>query len=67
MDMQKCAVCKKEFDYDKKGLGCRGIVVCGDVCAKKSAESRGNSYAIHDKEDNVVDTNMDGTEDGHIY
>lgn len=66
MDKQKCSVCKKDFDFDKKGLECRGILVCGNVCAKISAASRGNSYAIHDKKDNIIDTNADGPGNIHL-
>jgi hypothetical protein len=67
MDMQKCSVCKREFDFDEEGLGCGDVIVCGNECAKKSSESRGNSCAIHDKKGEIVETNEDGTEDGHIY
>lgn len=66
-DWQKCDICKKKFDYDKEGLACNNVYMCGNVCAKKSAESRGNAYAIHDKNDNIIDTNADGTESYHIY
>ncbi len=66
-DLQTCYVCERDFDYDKEGLACGGIYVCGDVCAKKSAESRGHAYAIHDKEDNIIDTNASGAECNHIY
>jgi hypothetical protein len=65
-DWQKCSVCKTKFNYDKEGFMCNDVYVCGEVCAKKSAESRGNAYAIHDKDDNIIDTNADGTECGHI-
>lgn len=65
-DWQKCAVCKTKFNYDKEGFMCSDAYVCGEVCAKKSAESRGNAYAIHDKNDNIIDTNVDGTECRHI-
>ncbi len=67
MDMQKCDVCENEFDFDKEGLGCGNTIVCGDVCAKKSAGSRGNAFTIHDDDDNIVDTNADGTETHHRY
>ena len=67
MDMQICSVCKKEFDFDEEGLGCGKVVVCGSVCAKISAASRGNACAIHDKEDNIIETNEDGSEDMDIY
>lgn len=67
MDMQKCNVCGKRFDFDKEGLECSEIVVCSDECAKKSASSRGNAYAIHDKTDNIIDTNADGSETVHNY
>ena len=67
MDMQKCQVCKKEFDFDEEGLGCGQVIVCSGNCAKKSAKSRGNAYAIHDKSDKIVDTDMDGTEQRHIH
>ena len=67
MDIQKCMVCGKSFDYDKKGLGCGKIIVCGNTCAKNSANSRGNAYAIHNKADVIVDTNMDGTEQIHNF
>lgn len=66
-DIRKCSQCGKKFDFDKEGLGCGEIVVCSDICAKKSAAGRGNAYAIHDKSDNIVDTNTDGTEIIHHF
>ncbi|MHA1471168.1 MAG: hypothetical protein ACTSSP_11495 [Candidatus Asgardarchaeia archaeon] len=66
-DMRICSVCKEEFDFDEKGLGCGKIVVCGDVCAKISAEGRGHRYTIHDKTGDIVETNADGTEQIHHY
>lgn len=67
MDMRKCDVCGKKFDFDKEGLGCGNIVVCSSTCAKKSAKSRGNAYAIHNKSDAIVDTNAEGTEKIHHH
>lgn len=67
VDMQKCAACGKKFDFDKEGLGCGKVVVCGEKCAEKSARSRGNSVAIHDETGKIVATNVDGTERGHLH
>ena len=39
MDIQKCPVCGKEYDYDKEGVGGGKIVVCSVECAKKSASN----------------------------
>ncbi|HAU07455.1 MAG: hypothetical protein UW46_C0006G0011 [Candidatus Yanofskybacteria bacterium GW2011_GWF1_44_227] len=58
-DIRKCAVCRVEFDFDESGLeGPNDVVVCGAVCAKKSAASRGSEYVIHDGEGAVVETNI---------
>ena len=65
--MQKCSQCGKKFDFDEEGLSCGKIIVCSDTCAKKSAASRSNAYAIHNEIDEIVDTNADGTEQSHIY
>ncbi len=67
MDMQKCDICDKEFDLDKKGLVCGKVKVCSSGCAKRSAASRGNTYAIHDDSGDIVDTDGDGTEQIHIF
>ena len=68
MDKQKCAICEKEFDFEKEGLGCGEIIVCGPECARKSASGRGNAYAIHDKSSGkIIDTNADGTEQTHNF
>lgn len=67
MDMRKCSECEKEFDFDEEGLGCGDIVVCGEECAFASSAGRGNATTIHDKDDNITNTNADGTEDRHIY
>ena len=66
-DMQNCDVCGKKFDFDKEGLGCGPIVVCGAECGKKSAASRGNAHAIHDKTGAVTETNGTGDETRHIF
>jgi len=58
-DIRRCAVCHVEFDLDQSGLeGPNDVVVCGVVCAKKSATSRGNEYVIHDDNGAVTDTNV---------
>lgn len=67
MDMRKCGVCEVKFDYDKSGLGCGRIVVCSAACAEKSAASRGNAVAVHDRMGRIVRTNVDGTETRHIF
>ena len=67
MDMQKCNVCKKKFDFDKEGLGCGMIIVCSGDCAKKSAESRGNAHAIHDSKGKIVETDATGEEQVHNW
>ena len=59
MDTKKCAVCEVEFDFDKTGLQGPGkVFVCGTKCAKQSAESHGNKYAIHDHSGDVIDTDV---------
>ena len=66
-DMQFCMVCKKEFDFDKQGLSCGAVVVCGAICAKASAKSRGHKVAIHDKTGKTLETDADGTEVIHNW
>jgi hypothetical protein len=59
MDLRKCAVCPKEFDFDVEGLeGPGGVVVCSNACATKSAESRGRKVVVHDHSGAVADTNV---------
>ena len=62
MDKQICRVCGLEFDFDAGGLGSvrngEDFLVCGARCAKQAAEAAGNAYAIHDKTDAIVDTNV---------
>jgi hypothetical protein len=69
MDMRKCDVCKKEFDFDTEGLEGPGAIVCGNECATKSAESRGRRVIIHDKAGDVVETNVKPTDViwGHFF
>lgn len=46
MDLHKCAVCHKEFDFGETGLeGPGDIIVCRIECAKRSVKSRGDEYA----------------------
>lgn len=64
MDMQQCATCQKEFDFDVEGLqGPGGIVVCGSDCAEKSATRRGHAVAIHDHSGAVIKTNVTPSDD----
>lgn len=59
MDMQRCSVCGKRFDFEKGGLeSSKGWHACGSECAKSLAKKRGNYYAIHNKEDDTVDSNL---------
>jgi len=62
MDKRKCANCGAYFDWDIEGLGFvrdgKDFLVCGPGCAKKAATSAGHDYAIHDKTDQIVETNM---------
>lgn len=67
MDLQKCNVCGKEFDFESEGLGCGEVVVCGPKCAKKSAGSHGNKYAIHNDDDDIVDSDAEPEDGVHIY
>ena len=57
MDIRKCKECGKRFDFDKGGLESSfGGVVCGIDCAKRSARKNKRSYAIHNKRDEIIDT-----------
>ncbi len=67
MDLQKCNICGKKFDFDKEGLGCGKILVCSDKCAMKSAKSRSHRYAIHNERGNIIKTNATGEEKLHYY
>jgi hypothetical protein len=59
MDMRKCAVCPKRFDFDTSGLeGPDGVVVCSAECARASAKGRGHEYAIHDHEGRITESNV---------
>ena len=60
MDIRKCEMCGKSFDFDVEGLGCPEAVVCSAACGKKSAASRGHDCMIYDKEGLVVETNVEG-------
>ena len=61
MDMQTCAICNEQFNFDKGGLGSSmtGQLVCGNECAKKMAVSHGTHYAIHDNSDAITETNKE--------
>lgn len=65
MDMQKCAVCGKRFDFDREGLGGAFDIVCSAQCAKRCAKKGGLHYAIHNMDGEVVETNA-GPNDVHI-
>ena len=68
MDIQKCSVCFKKFDFDQLGLeGPGGIKVCSSDCAKKSAESRGNEYAIHNNTGKITESNITPGYHPHLW
>jgi hypothetical protein len=61
VDLKKCSTCGNFFDFDAGGLGSdKGDYACSINCAKKLAASRGHGYAIHNHEDDIVETNDTG-------
>ena len=58
-DLQNCIICQTEFDFDTSGLlGPDNSIVCSNNCAKICAAIKGNNIVIHDKDGNVVETDL---------
>ncbi len=58
MDIQKCGVCEREFDFDRAGFqGPDGDFVCSEDCANTFAAQRGTPVVIQDEHEVVIARN----------